>query len=176
MKKKMLVSLLIFAMLFTQNSAALAAALDAGQPENSAAQTEEAAEDPAEEMQEAVGESEENTPAEAIPEAEVQVTGDSPAQNPDPEAAPEPVEVTDPALTVDNPMTITASPESVKAEEGDTVTFTAEARTTLPQELSYQWQKSVQGAGAPDTPQSTDEALAQKQGQLDKIEIGRAHV
>lgn len=179
MKRKILVSLLIFAMLFTQNSAALAVVLDAGQSENSAAQPEEAAEDPAEEMQEAVSEPEENTPAEEIPEAagpeaKAQVTGDKSAQNPAPEAAPGPAEITDSASTVDNPMAITASPESVKAEEGDTITFTAEARTTLPQELSYQWQKSVQGAGASDTPQSTDEALAQKQDQLDEIEEAAA--
>lgn len=177
MKRKILVSLLIFAMLFTQNSAALATVLNEGQTEDKAMQTEEAVEDPAAEQPEAAGEPEEIPPEEepktASPEAEDPAPGDSTVQNTAQEAAPDPVEVTDPALAVDNPMAITQAPQDVDAEKGDTVTFTAGVQAEKPEAVSCQWQKTTEG-GLTDTPQSTDTALQEKQAALQSLETGVA--
>lgn len=175
MKRKILISLLIFVMLFTQNSAALAAVLNGGQPEDNAVQTEEAVGDPAEALPEAADEPEETAPEEtpqvASPEAEDQAPGDSSAQNPAQEAAPGPVVITDPALAVDNPMAITQAPQDVDVEKGDTVTFTAGVQAEKPEAVSCQWQKTTEG-GLTDTPQSTDAALQEKQAALLSLEAG----
>lgn len=180
MKRKVLVSLLIFAMLFTQNSAVLATALQEGLPEDSAAQTEEAPEEPAEPL-ETDGASEEGQTAEIpeeaedtdSPEPEVQTPPDSAAQNTEAADTKAPAAITDPALTVDNPMAITQAPQDVEVKKGDTVTFTAGVQAENPGEVTCQWQKTTKG-GVTNTPQSTDAALQEKQTALQCLETGMA--